>query len=124
MKSLRIILPAILIITISCKDTIEDLLFSVTASPFTTTMDENPSLGQSIGTLSVSSNGVHVITITTQSPSGAMVVNSLTGELTVANPLAFDYETNPLITALYTATNGAATDTETITINLIDDPTD
>jgi len=120
MKLFKIIFPAVFLIIWSCKDTIEALI-TVTATDFTVTIDENPAIGQSLGTLSAtSSGGFASFSLTSESPAGAFSVNPVSGELTVADASLFDFETNPELTGTFTATNGAASDVANITVNLND----
>jgi len=120
MKLFKIIFPAVFLIIWSCKDTIEALI-TVTATDFTVTIDENLAIGQSLGTLSAtSSGGFASFSLTSESPAGAFSVNPVSGELTVADASLFDFETNPVLTGTFTATNGAASDVANITVNLND----
>ena len=123
MKVFRIILPVLFIVFLSCKATVENL-FSVTAQNFATTIAENPTLGQTMGSVTASGVGVFAFSISTQNPTGAILINPLTGEITVADPTLFDYETRQSITGTYTVTSGAASDQASITITITDDPTD
>ncbi|MEQ3498629.1 hypothetical protein ABMY20_02600 [Tenacibaculum sp. SSH1-16] len=87
---------------------------------FSTTIDENPTDGQSLGTISASGDATLTYSITAQSPNGALNINSNSGELTVANPTLFDFETNPTITATVSVDNAGTVQTATVTINLND----
>ena len=120
MKIFKFLFPAVFLVLWSCKDTIEALIM-VTATDFTVTIDENPINGQSLGTLvATSSSGVASFSLTTESPAGAFSVNPVSGELTVADASLFDFETNPVLTGTFTATNGATSDVANITVNLND----
>jgi len=87
---------------------------------FTVAIDENPTNGNSLGTVQADGDGTLSFSITSQSPSGAISINSSTGELTVADAVLFDFETNPTITANISVDNSVSTETGTVTINLND----
>lgn len=62
-------------------------------------IDENPENGDIVGTVSASaSSGDLLFEITEQSVPDAIEINATTGQLTVANAAAFDFETNPTMT--------------------------
>jgi len=105
-------------ITVNLNDAAE----SVTANPFTVTIDENPSAGQVLGTVSASADGDATITysIVAGQNGPAFNINSSTGELSVANEVIFDYENSPTILATYEASTGTRSTTSSITINLND----
>jgi hypothetical protein len=85
---------------------------------FTTTINENPTNGQSLGTVQATGDGTLTCSITTQTPSGALGINSSTGELTVANNALFNFETNSTITATIAVNNSGTIKNLTATINL------
>ncbi|PCE66055.1 hypothetical protein B7P33_01775 [Sediminicola luteus] len=90
------------------------------AQDFSTTIDENPTDGQVLGTIQATSNGTLTFSINSQTPAGALGINAGTGELSVIDPNLFDYETNPIITAEILIENGTETTTATATITLND----
>ena len=72
-----------LIASLSC-DNKEDPV-TVSTADFTTTIDENPTTGASIGTVTGTTNrGSVTFSIASQTPTGAMAIDATTGELTVA----------------------------------------
>ena len=81
-------------------------------------MDEKPTSGQVVGTVETDGTGTLSYSITSQTPAGALNINSSTGELTVADVALFDFETNPVITA--TVAVVGASNTGTVTVNLND----
>jgi hypothetical protein len=82
---------------------------------FTTTIDENPTSGFSLGTVEASTTqGTIVFSLSQQSPNQALEINASTGELSVLTASLFDFETNPTITALVTVSSSGATDTATL----------
>lgn len=93
---------------------------TVTASDFTTTVDENLSAGQSLGSITAStSSGTLTYTLTSDSPSGALAVSS-TGGVSVADETLFDAGTNPIVTGSVTVANGDITEVISITVNVVD----
>lgn len=87
---------------------------------FSTNIDENPTDGQSLGTIQASGDTTLTYSITTQSPNGALNINANSGELTVANPTLFDFEINPTITATVSVDNAGTVQTAAVTISLND----
>ena len=94
---------------------------TVSTSDFSVTMDENPTKGQIIGTVSGSTNqGTVSFSITEQNPSGAFSIDATSGELKVADESLFDFETNPIITGTVKVANGAVFKNAAVTIALND----
>jgi len=85
---------------------------------FTTAIDENPTNGDVVGTVQATGDGTLAYSITSQTPTGALNIDAVTGELSVADATLFDYETNPTITASILVDNSGTSDTLTLTINL------
>ncbi|MDN3725419.1 cadherin repeat domain-containing protein, partial [Aequorivita sp. SDUM287046] len=90
-------------IFISCsKDSNDDpnpFETTVTTSDFSVSMDENPSDGFVIGTVSGTTNqGSVTFSIMEQTPANAFTIDAASGELKVLNKVLFDFETNPTIT--------------------------
>jgi len=102
-------------VTVNLNDVLE-----ITIQDFTVTVDENPNDGQVLGNIQANGNGTLSYSITAQSPMGAMAINTGTGELTVLDPNLFDFETNPVITADISVTDGTESISATATINLND----
>ena len=118
-KLTYVLLLVFLVTTFSCNnddDGAETIVINV--QNFTTTIDENPTSGQSVGTIETDGDGTLNFSITSQAPAGAFSINATTGELVVADASLFDFETNPVLTATITV-EGAA-NTATVTINLND----
>lgn len=104
-------------ITINVNETV----ITVSTSDFSTSMDENPSLNQIIGTVEGTTNvGEVTFSISEQSPMNAMEINSVTGELTVADLTAFNFEANTSITAIVKVENGAIYENASIQIEILD----
>lgn len=102
--------------------TINDVAEIVTTTAFAVTIDENPAAGQMLGALSATSDGSASIiySLVTGANSSAFAINASTGELTVADASQFDFETNPTLTATYSASADEVTETGSITIMLND----
>lgn len=131
MKCLKIITPLkyllllILLFNISCSDdndtTDDPIIIEVTTADFSVNIDENPSVGQILGTVTGSTNqGSVTFSILNQLPEGSISIDANSGELKVANAENFDFETNPIITATVKVTNGNVFGNASITISLID----
>ncbi|GHC54777.1 cadherin repeat domain-containing protein [Ulvibacter litoralis] len=96
-------------------------VITVLTSNFITTVVENPEEGQLLGTVSANTNqGSITFSITEQSPAGAIAINSTSGELTVADPTLFDFETNTSVTGTVAVTNGTVSENASITITIKD----
>jgi Protein of unknown function (DUF1566) len=109
------LLAMVLFVTMmSCHS--DDEQATVSVQNFTATINENPTNGQNIGKVQATGSGTLTYSITSQTPTGAVSINSSTGELTVANAALFDFETNPIITA--TVSVVGAVNTATVTINV------
>lgn len=80
----------------------EEIKASITSENFTTTINENPEKETSLGSIvaSVNTETGLMYSISSQSASGAVVINSSTGELSVSDIAAFDYEENIEITGI------------------------
>lgn len=92
----------------------------INLSDFTTNFDENPLAGDRIGTVQAASEKTLSFGIESQEPNGAMSIDSDTGELTVADAALFDFETNPVITAVVSVITSETSKTIDVTINLND----
>ena len=68
---------------------------------FTISFDENPEIGDAIGTINASANkGELTFDLVSQSETNAIALNSTTGALTVATASIFNYESLQQITAV------------------------
>lgn len=111
----------LLVILVSCKKGNNALQTNtVSVQNFSKNTEENATNGLSIGTVQATGNGILSYSITTQTPSGALSINSGTGELTVANAALFDFEINPIITATIAVNNSGTTKNLTARINITD----
>ena len=101
--------------------TTEPLVITVTASNFNTNFNENPTDGESVGTIQAITNSGSVrFSIVSQSDSGAISVNATTGQISVADASLFDYESRMVITAVVRVSSGSVSEDITVTINLVD----
>lgn len=90
-------------------------------SDFSTSIAENPNNDQLIGSVSAETNeGTLEYSIISQNPEGAFSINPETGELRVANPVFFDFETHPEIVGVVEAKNGQLTENMNVNIELTD----
>jgi len=99
-------------------------LGEIQASDFTTSIDENPAAGDAIGTVSatIDNGNSMVYSLTSQSVASAMSIDQNTGQLTVNDPAAFDYELNTQITATFQVSDPTSSEAPvyaniTVTIN-------
>ncbi|MBL3655188.1 cadherin repeat domain-containing protein [Fulvivirga sediminis] len=120
-KSLKFgVLLVIYIALFSCKDD-DEVVTTITASDYTTSIDENSDTGTSIGTVPASTNtGEIIFSIDSQTPAGAMQINAVTGELTIAEASIFNYELNQDIKAIVRISVGEIFELSNVTINLND----
>ncbi len=85
------------------------------------TIDENPANGQVLGTILASSTqGTLSYSFSSQNPPGAMAIDAVTGELTVADETLFDFESNPNLVGTVAVTNGLLTTGANVSITLND----
>jgi len=104
---------------VSCSD--DDPVLTLNVDDFTTTIDENQAVDAVLGSVAATGNdGTFSYSITSQSPAGSVAINASTGELSVADASAFDFETNPTITATISVMGNSITETATATIALND----
>jgi len=109
---------ALALIAFSCNNNDDVQVIEINLQNLEVSLDENPTDGQTIGTVQTDGIGTTGFSISSQTPIGALGIDSGTGLLTVADAALFDFETNPMITAVITANNVA--NTAAITINLSD----
>ncbi len=105
---------SMIVFTLACDS--DDGTIVVNLQDVTVSLDENPTNGDSVGTVQ-SDVATTNFSITLQSPTGALSINSNTGELLIADATLFDFETNPTITANVTADNAANPAIITIELN-------
>lgn len=108
-----------LMLFVACGDDDSPELIEIQVSNVEVTIDENPVNGASLGTVQASTNRGEInYSLSNQSPAGALAINATTGELTVANVVVFDFETNPTLTAMVDASVGSVSESAAITITL------
>lgn len=118
-------------------DTSETQTFTITVYPVndapvgnnsTFTLAENSAVGTAVGTVTASDIDVgdtRTFAITSGNSNGAFAIDPATGVITVVNPAALDFETQPTFNLVVTVTDGSdATGTANITVNLtnVDEP--
>src|SRR5690554_1846172 len=118
---------SILLSFTACEDDIEDVIVTtVETEDFTTTIDENVKVGDSIGKIQGSTNNGSVIfKITSETPEGAFNLDTETGVLRVLDELLFDFEENYQLKAVVNVVNGGVSAKSNITVylnDIIEDP--
>lgn len=93
---------------------------AIAAADFTGVLAENPEEGTTIGNISASEAEEATFEIVTSAPSGAIALDALTGEMTVADVTAFDFETRQTITATVNVSNGESEAFSNVTITITD----
>jgi hypothetical protein len=102
----------------SCKDD-EPAPPVVTVADFEVTIDETPESNTSLGTLQASTDkGTLAFTLQSESVSGAFAVNATTGALSVLDGSKFDFETDPVLTAVVLVKNGGVESNIDVKVNL------
>lgn len=110
---------SILVLTMvlfSCNNDDDVQAIEINLSDLEVTIDENPNNGEVLGAVQADTNENLSLSIATQTPTGALSIDSSTGELTVADASLFDFETNPVISATITGDNVVSM--ATVTVNL------
>ena len=114
-KTIKLLVLSIVFVTLGCNND-DDQLAKINLQDLEVAIDENPVNGQVIGTIETDGGTATNFSITSQSLSGAISIHSVSGEISVADALLFDFETNPTLTATISAEN--AENTVMVTINL------
>ncbi len=84
----------------------EDAETTVNTSDFSVTIDENPAVGQNLGTASATTNqGDLTYTLSSSSPTGAFTVDASSGAISVADKTLFDYEERESLAGVVTVSN-------------------
>ena len=106
-------------VVLSCGS--DDDPVTLDVSDFTTTVDENQAADAVLGTVAATgTDGTFAYSIASQSPSGSIAIDGATGQITVADASAFDFETNPTITAIINVMGNSITESANVTITLND----
>lgn len=87
---------------------------------FSADVAENTPTGTVIGTVDASAGEDIVYTLENETVPGALIINPSTGQLTVGDASAYDFETNTVLGANYTAATTAESLSSDITINITD----
>ena len=120
LKFFNLFATALLLTIFSCNNDDEANSKEMTIQDYAVTVDENPTNGQSLGTVQADGDGTLSFSITSQTPEGALSINTSSGELTIADATLFDFETNPVITANILLDNSSTTKTAIVTIGVND----
>lgn len=108
-------------VTVNITNVNEPPVITPPANPFAT-IAENTANGTSVGNVVANDPDIGdtiTYSITGGNTNGAFAINAATGEITVANSAALDFETTPSFSLTVTATdNGMLVDTDTFVINL------
>ena len=111
------LIASVLVLTfLSCNSDDDTTVTPINLQNLEVTIDENPTNGQIVGSVQSNSSSPLTFSIVSQTPSGALGIDAITGELTVLDNGLFDFELNPTITATVSATG--ASNQSTVTINL------
>ncbi len=110
---------AIILITISCKEDEILEIEPITASDVTTDIDENPDDAAFVITINATSTvGAVTYSIASQSPSSAITIDGVTGEVSTDDESLFDYEVRQSITVIVQISDGTNIKNITLTINI------
>ncbi|WP_109097967.1 hypothetical protein [Aquimarina sp. AU58] len=123
MKKTYLFVLLIIIITVgvSCSKDDDAVITTITIKDFTTTIEENPTMNQELGTIKATTNqGKLAFSIKSETPKGAIAIDAATGKLTVKKASLFDYEAYHKLTAVVLAVNGEVTKEANVTIVLKD----
>jgi VCBS repeat-containing protein len=94
-------------------------------APQTFSLAENSANGTVVGTVVASdpdAGTTLTYSLTAGNTGGAFAINAATGQLTVANTAALDFETTPTFALTVSVSDGGLATTATITVNLTDVP--
>lgn len=121
LKKLLFLFSLITIIACSSDDDNPPQERTISTSDFSITMDENPENGQVIGFITGETNeGSVSFSIIEQFPENAFSIDSLTGELKVADANLFNFEIYSTITGVVKVAQETLFEIATVTINLND----
>ncbi|WP_394973526.1 hypothetical protein [uncultured Croceitalea sp.] len=95
-------------------------VFVGTRDDIVITIDENPAFGQLLAATATNVVDGLSFSLIDESVSGALDVDSVTGEISVLDPLAFDWEINPVINGIVEISTAFSSLRKNIEINLND----
>ncbi len=93
---------------------------TVSAVDSTFSLQENPNIGDVVGTLAVTLDPGVMLSITAGNTGNAFTIDPATGELIVNDPTAIDFETNPVFQLTVNVSRGMESDDATVIVNLSD----
>ena len=121
-KKIKLFITLTVVVTLITSCSKDDPITTITATDYTTEVEENLASGTSLGSISAlsSTNSDLSYSIESQAPANAVAINSTTGELTVNDVTTFDFETNPELTGVIVINTTDASRTINFTITLLD----
>jgi outer membrane lipoprotein-sorting protein len=119
MKTIKLILLAILLIALSACSSDDTPPHAPAMDDVTLNMDENPT-SDLVTTMVATDSENHTLTyaIVSQTPANSVAINSANGEIYINNPDAFDYEQISQIVGMVTVSDGSVTREATHRINV------
>lgn len=122
LKSILLLSTLLIVFTTSCSKDDDGVNISITATNYSTSIDENVPTGTSLGTITATTNSNSALSysIASQQPTNAVAINSATGELTVNTASIFDFETHSEITGDISITTNGASKTVSFTVTVLD----
>ena len=103
----------------SCGDDIAPI--EITAEQFVVTIEENPEVGQTLGSVSATTNrGILTYEVMSQDPVGSISVTPISGEIRVLDKTSFDYEEREFVTAMIMVANKGVENAIVARINITD----
>ncbi|WP_204346166.1 cadherin repeat domain-containing protein [Psychroserpens algicola] len=115
---ISLILLSVIFITVSCSSEDDSSDGSPTNNNIEVSIDEYPSTGELITTITSNLSGNLTFNITSQSISQAVDINGSSGELRVLAWQVYDFETNPVITVTIDVSNGTEIENKVIIISI------
>lgn len=101
----------------------QEINSQISATSFLVSIDENPSVGQVLGSIDASTNeGILNFQLESSTPTGAIAIVSDNGRILVADPTIFDFELRESISGTFTVSNGILELRENFMINIQDVP--
>jgi hypothetical protein len=102
----------------SCSSDDESNALPASNNTIETSINEKPSSGDVVTTITSNLTGDLTFSLTSESISNAFTMDSNSGELRVAAWQVFDYEVNPVITATVNISNGSEFENKAIAVNI------
>lgn len=116
--SIKLIAVFYIFLLMSCSSEDETNAPSPSNNTIETSINEKPSSGDLVTTITSNLTGDLTFSLTSESISNAFTMDSNSGELRVAAWQVFDYEVNPIITATVNVSNGSEFENKVIAVNI------